>query len=441
MFMENIRQKDLTGQIILKESSLIHERCYSTRHKSGLPIYVIPKKLSTAYALLATRYGSIDNRFRLAGESTFAEVPDGIAHFLEHKMFENENGEDTFARFAKTGANANAYTSFDLTAYLFSCTENFSESLEILLDFVTHPYFTPETVQKEQGIIAQELRMYEDNPSQTVFYNMLKAMYASHPVRINIGGTVESISEITADILYRCYRTFYHLSNMALFVSGDVAPETVIAAADRILPDQAGVPLEIIRGYPAEAAAVSEEFVTASAQVARPLVSIGVKDTEISANPRERMKKALTASIVNDMLFGRTSALYERLYESGLINRKFGGSFSHNKSFSFLSLSAETDQPTEVYKRVKDCALEAVVRPVSEEDFERCKRVLYAGMVMTFESTEDIANSYMEYAFDGGDLLDAVDTVPTLTAADAQQVMRSLFKPESFAVSVVEPLK
>lgn len=179
--MENIQKNSLLGQMHLKESRLIHERCYTMRHASGLPIYVVPKKMSTSYAVLGTRYGSIDNCFRLAGEDTFTRVPDGIAHFLEHKMFENENGEDTFARFARTGANANAYTSFDLTAYLFSCTENFVPSLEILLDFVTQPYFTPETVLKEQGIIGQELRMYEDDPGQTVFYNMLKAMYASHP--------------------------------------------------------------------------------------------------------------------------------------------------------------------------------------------------------------------------------------------------------------------
>ncbi len=439
--MENIQKNSLLGQMHLKESRLIHERCYTMRHASGLPIYVVPKKMSTSYAVLGTRYGSIDNCFRLAGEDTFTRVPDGIAHFLEHKMFENENGEDTFARFARTGANANAYTSFDLTAYLFSCTENFVPSLEILLDFVTQPYFTPETVLKEQGIIGQELRMYEDDPGQTVFYNMLKAMYASHPVRINIGGTVESISGITADILYRCYRTFYHLSNMGLFVSGDVALEEVLEAADRVLPSKAEAPLEIIRGYPEEAASVKEETVTASAQVARPLVCIGVKDTEISTDPQTRMKKALTASIVNDMLFGRTSDLYEQLYEGGLINRKFGGSFAHNKSFSFLELSAETDQPLEVYRRVKECALEAAAKPISEETFERCRRVLYSGLVMMFENTEDIANSYMEYVFDGRDLLDAVDTVPTLTAEDAQRVMQSLFRPECFAVSVVEPLK
>lgn len=186
---------------------------------------------------------------------------------------------------------------------------------------------------------------------------------------------------------------------------------------------------------------MKEETVTASAQVARPLVCIGVKDTEISKDPQTRMKKALTASIVNDMLFGRTSDLYEQLYEGGLINRKFGGSFAHNKSFSFLELSAETDQPLEVYRRVKECALEAAAKPISEETFERCRRVLYSGLVMMFENTEDIANSYMEYVFDGRDLLDAVDTVPTLTAEDAQRVMQSLFRPECFAVSVVEPLK
>lgn len=180
-------------------------------HSSGLRVYVFPKKMSSSYALIATKYGSLENSFKLSTDAEFTTVPEGIAHFLEHKMFENEDGVDTFERFGKTGANANAFTSFDKTAYLFSSTDNFYPSLEILLDFVTHPYFTPETVQKEQGIIAQEIRMYEDNPDTRLYYELLRAMYEKNEVHTEIAGTVESISQITAELLYKCYNTFYKI--------------------------------------------------------------------------------------------------------------------------------------------------------------------------------------------------------------------------------------
>ena len=208
----------MMNNVITKRSEFLKEEYYKYTHKSGLEVYVFPKKLSTTYALFATRYGSIDSRFKLAGDEKFTEMPDGIAHYLEHKLFENPNGEDTFTRYAKYGASANAYTSNTMTAYLFSCTSNFKESLEILLDFVTTPYFTPETVEKEQGIIAQEIRMYDDHPFRRLYHMLLESLYEKHNVRINVAGTVESISHITADILYECYRVFYNLSNMKLIV-------------------------------------------------------------------------------------------------------------------------------------------------------------------------------------------------------------------------------
>ena len=179
------------NNVTTKRNEFLKEEYYTYRHKSGLSVYVFPKKLSTTYALFATRYGSIDSKFKLAGDKDFTTVPDGIAHYLEHKLFENPNGEDTFSRFAKFGASANAYTGNTMTAYLFSCTSNFGESLEVLLDFVKTPYFTPETVEKEQGIIAQEIKMYDDHPFRRLYHMMLEAMYEKHNVLINVAGTVE----------------------------------------------------------------------------------------------------------------------------------------------------------------------------------------------------------------------------------------------------------
>ena len=222
-------------KVSCRESKALRERYYHIEHKSGLNIYVIPKKMSTSYALFATRYGGRDNCFRLEGEAEYTRVPDGIAHFLEHKLFESEDGTDTFERFARLGANANAYTTTDMTAYEFSCTENFDECLSVLLDFVTHPHFTDENVQKEQGIIAQEIRGGEDNPFRRVYYDMLNLLYQKDNVRIEVAGTVASIARITPEYLYRCYNTFYQLSNMALVVCGDVEYEKVISIADEQL--------------------------------------------------------------------------------------------------------------------------------------------------------------------------------------------------------------
>ncbi|MBR7098354.1 MAG: insulinase family protein, partial [Clostridia bacterium] len=217
-------------------SALLREHYYRMEHRSGLPIYVFPKALTTSYALFAVNYGSMDNAFSLSDGQPPVHVPDGIAHFLEHKLFENADGSDSFAHFAAIGADANAYTSYDRTAYLFSTTESFDDALEELLRFVTHPHFTDASIKKEQGIIAEEIRMYEDSPWERSFRILLESMYESCPVRINVCGSEESISKITPTLLYDCYRTFYNPTNMILAVCGDVTPEQIMAVADRALP-------------------------------------------------------------------------------------------------------------------------------------------------------------------------------------------------------------
>ncbi|MBR5817040.1 MAG: insulinase family protein, partial [Clostridia bacterium] len=216
-------------------SARLRESYYLGRHKSGLEVIIIPKKQRTFYATLAAKYGSRDNCFKISPDSDFITVPDGIAHFLEHKLFENEDGSDTFSRFAALGASANAYTSNDMTAYLFSATDNYYESLEVLLDFVTHPYFTAETVAKEMGIIEQELKMYEDNPHRWLYQEIVQSLYHNNTVRLNVGGDVESIHKITHEILYKCYNTFYSLNNMVLIISGDAECERVEEVLDKTL--------------------------------------------------------------------------------------------------------------------------------------------------------------------------------------------------------------
>lgn len=430
--------KMTADNIILKENAFLGEKYYYTKHASGLDIYIFPKDLTTSYALFATRYGSIDNKFKLKSDDEYTVVPDGIAHFLEHKMFENENGEDTFIRYARTGASANAYTSFNMTAYLFSCTERFYDSLEILLDFVSNPYFTPETVEKEQGIIAQEIRMGEDNPGRCIIFDLLKALYEKHTVRLEIAGSVESIGEITADVLYKCYNAFYNLHNMSLCVCGDVSVEKTLETADRLLKPQPD--FDVRSFYEPEKREVAKPYATRKMQVAKPLFNIGIKDTGISADPNERMKKNALISVLNDILFGRAGDFFNELYTEGLISDSFGYWAEHNKSFSFISVSGESDDPDEVYARFKKYIVSKLENGLDHDDFIRCKRVLYSNFIKGFDSTDSIANNFLNYIFDDGDMLDFADIINDITYPDITETFRSMFREECFALATIYPL-
>ncbi|MBQ5746997.1 MAG: insulinase family protein [Clostridia bacterium] len=281
------------------ESSLLKETYYRGIHKSGLETIIIPKNQMTAYALFATRYGSSDSTFKKGDGEGFITVPDGIAHFLEHKLFENEDGSDTFSRFAELGASANAYTSTDMTAYLFSATENYYESLEVLLDFVTHPYFTPETVNKEMGIITEELRMYEDNPYRWLYQELQKLLYVNNTVRIPVGGTEESIREITADILYDCYNTFYNLHNMVLIVCGDVTTEGVEAVMDKVLHVSPDSKPERMRAE--EPRCVKDSYSEKVFPISRPMFNIGLKETDFPDGGDLYIKREFEHSIICEL--------------------------------------------------------------------------------------------------------------------------------------------
>ena len=427
----------MTTEYTTKRNEFLREEYYRFRHKSGLEVCVFPKKLTTSYAIFATRYGSVDNRFRLAGDQDFTTVPDGIAHYLEHKLFENPNGEDTFARFARLGANANAYTSNDMTAYLFSCTDRLYESLGILLDFVTTPYFTPETVEKERGIIAQEIKMYEDHPSRAVYQMMLENLYEKHPVRIDIAGTVGSIKKITADMLYECYRVFYNLSNMVLIVCGDITVDEVNSVCDRYLKEQK--PIEIIRDYPLESPEVFRKYSERRMQASKPLFAIGMKDSSLPSDGFGRMKRYAEFCILNDMIFGKSGGFYNRLYEEGLLSNQFDYGYESSQSFAFNGIYGESSDPDQVFEQAgKVC--EAAKNELPAEDFERSKRALYASMVKCFDSTEEIANSFLSYEISGGDILSYTDILSKITRDEVIELARDIFRPEKYTLAVVKPL-
>lgn len=425
----------------LVENKKIGEKYYHFTHESGLRIYVAPKNHNSTYALFGTKYGSIDSKFKTGGEAEFTTVPDGIAHFLEHKLFENENGIHADQRFAATGASSNAYTAFDKTCYLFSCSDNgekFEKSLEILLDFVTHPYFTEETVKKEQGIIGQEIKMYEDSPAWQVYFQMVANMYQKHSVRLDIAGTIDSISKITADILYKCHSVFYSLSNMALCVAGDVGPEQVKKVADRILAPSKAVDIERFR-YD-EPAGVKKSVTEKKLKVSKPLFHIGIKDPETGLYGRPLAKKCAEADILLNMVFGKSSDFYTRLYNAGKINSKFAAEAEIEPEFSHMVLGGESEDPGCVMEEVMAEFEGKIKNGLDRQDFERFKKAGYAGSVTLFDSTEEIANSMMNCLFRGYDLFELPDIVGSVEFGDIEGLLHRIFKRENFIMSVVNPI-
>jgi len=426
------------NNITVKKDEFLDESYTKICHKSGLDVYVFPKKLTTTFALFATKYGSIDNKFKVKGSEETIEVPNGIAHFLEHKLFDNEDGTDTFSRYAETGANANAFTSFDKTAYLFSCTENFEESLEILLDFVTKPYFTEKSVQKEQGIIGQEIKMGEDNPARCLFFNLLSAMYESHPVQISIAGTVDSIAKIDAELLYKCYNTFYNLHNMVLCVCGDVDCDTVISVCDRVL--EQAEESDIKRVFDDEPNCVQKKRISAKMQIAKPLFEIGVKDNNIPKEPFERLKKATGMAVLNEMIFSKSSKIFNDLYNEGLITSNFDYGYSISESFAFLELSGEADDPEAVYGRIKSYIEDQQKKGLDRKECERAKKVVYADFIKIFDNTEEIAYELMSYLFEDCDLFDYARAVRVLEFDDVSKLLGEMFDDSFFAMSTVFPV-
>ena len=420
-------------------NKLLGESYFSAIHNSGLEVVVIPKKQMTAYALFATRYGSVDNTFKTKKDGDFIKVPDGIAHFLEHKLFENDDGSDTFSRFAELGASANAYTSNDMTAYLFSATENYYESLEVLLDFVTHPYFTEKTVEKEMGIIEQELRMYEDNPYRWLYHGLLESLYVENNVRINVGGTVDSIHEITADILYDCYNTFYNPSNMVLIISGDVELDKVSAVVDKVIPEKKDSFIE--KKVQTEPERVNKEYVEKSFPIAYPMFHIGLKEVDY---PKDDLyiKRELEHSIICELLFGKTSDFYTKLYNEGLINQKFGTSYYASNNWGHFIASGESENPKRVFELIKK-EIELFrngVKEIDKDAFERAKRVLYSSSVQMWNSTTDIAEAFLDYYMAGANMLHLPEVLSTVTIGDIKKRLKVSYNPLLMSMAVAVPL-
>ena len=417
------------------KSERLGESYFEIDHPSGLKILVYPKKnYAATYAVFGTRYGSIDTEFRLNGEEKFTCVPEGIAHFLEHKLFESED-LDAFERYAKTGASANAYTSFDKTCYLFSCTGKFQESLEILLDFVTHPYFTEKTVQKEQGIIGQEIQMCRDEAGWEALFSLLRAMYKTHPVRIDIAGTVESIAEITPELLYKCYEPFYNFSNMVLCVAGNVTPDEVLSVADRLLKPQK--PIRIERKFHREPREVAESYTEETLSVAFPIFSLGFK--EAVETPERSLREILISDIILEAVAGKTSAFYSELLEAGLINTSFESEYFCGYGYAAWIFTGESPDGREVQKRITARIRALQESGISKADFERIRKKLYGRSIMQFNDIDGIANAMVSAYFCKEGLFDETEILQSLTLDEVNARLRTALQTDCASLSVIKP--
>ena len=419
----------------------LQEELYFEKLDNGLAVYILPKfGFNKTYATFTTKYGSIDNHFLPLGKTEPVKVPDGIAHFLEHKMFEKEDG-DVFQQFSRQGASANAFTSFTRTAYLFSSTSEVEKNLETLMNFVQEPYFTESTVEKEKGIIGQEITMYEDNPDWRLYFGLIENMYNNHPVKIDIAGTIPSITDITKDMLYECYQTFYHPSNMLLFVVGPVQPEQIMKfikenQAKKDFKEQ----MEIKRIFEGEPAPVAQAKKVLKMNVQTSKCLVGIKAANVNQMGKQMLKNELTTNVLLDLMFSKSSENYNRLYNEGLIDESFSFDYTQENGFGFAMVGGDTSNPDKLAETIKSMFFEATKGTAfTEESLNRAKKKKIGTFLRAINSPEYIANQFTRYAFNEMDLFAVVPTLESITLEDVKKAASEVISEERFSVCQVVP--
>lgn len=421
---------------------LLGETLYQQTLPNGLTVSLLPKAdYHKTYAVLTTNYGSIDDLFIPLGQSDYVQMPAGIAHFLEHKMFDKKDG-DIFEAFSRQGASANAFTSFTRTSYLFSATNQIKTNLLTLLDFVQQPYFTAASVAKEKGIIGQEIEMYEDDPNWRLFFGIIGNLYPKHPIHHDIAGTVESIAQITPAQLYSAYQTFYQPSNMNLFVIGHFDPETIMTAISanqqrKTFPE----PTIIHRQFPEEDASGHDiiPYRVTELPVQRGKSIVGIKGLTAVSQDRAGLKYRTALNLLFDMLFGDSSRNYLRLYDQGIVDDTFGYELDMERTFHFATFSGDTDHPQQLSDAVIKLLENAADNPdLNEKRLALVKKEAIGSALQSLNSLEYIANSYSGNHFGTASLFDLVPIISEVTLADIQSALRRFVRHEAFSVFHIE---
>jgi predicted Zn-dependent peptidase len=408
---------------------MIAETVYSKKLANGLTVFLLAKpEMSKTYGLFSTDYGSIDQKFIPIGEDSETTVPEGVAHFLEHKLFEKED-RDVFADFGRQGASPNAYTSFTKTAYLFSATDQIEKNVQTLIDFVQDPYFSVQSVEKEKGIIAQEIKMYDDQPDWQSFMGTIKSMFRNHPVNIDIAGTVDSINAITKDDLYTCYNTFYHPENMILFIAGNFDAKKMMEGIEENQSAKTFKPMnEIRRFYPEEPAQIAEKETRINMPVSIPKCTIGIKENTAALQPEAFLKRDLLQSMVLDYYFSKGGPFYQELYNASLIDDSFYFEASLEKNYGYSLIGGNTHQPDAFADKVKQQLLSTNHASLSEETFARMKKKKIGQLLRAMNSLEFIAGKSIHYHTLGIDFFELIPSIHALKLGDANLFIKNWIK-------------
>lgn len=416
----------------------IKEKAYIEDLDNGLKVIIVPKKESTKkFVIWGTRFGSIDNKFILPETGEEVTVPDGVAHFLEHKMFEQPDGTNSLDTMMALGLDANAYTTNDHTAYLFECSEdeNFYKGLDELMDYVQSPYYTNENVEKEKGIIGQEIMMYDDDPGFQLYLNTLKCLYSKCPIRIDIAGSIDSIAPINPDILYKCYNTFYNPSNMVLVVCGNFEPQNILEEIKKRLKPSKNIG-EIHRIYEEEPKEINEKHMEKSMSVSMPIFMIGIKDKIV--NPSERVRRHMAIEVILNLLIGKSSNLYKKLYEEQILLGEADSEYEFSNQYAHILISGQSNNP----QLVQDMLITEIEKLKNKgfviEDFERMKRKIYGEFVTEFNDVASISRMFLADTVKQINSFDYVDEYDNITMEYAKELLNEVFVEDKMVLSVIK---
>ncbi|HHU56421.1 MAG TPA: insulinase family protein [Acholeplasmataceae bacterium] len=398
----------------------INEVLYSHKLSNGLKVFVVPKEnFTSVYATFVTHFGSINNRFIPYGEEKYVEVPLGVAHFLEHKMFEMEDGKDAIQLFADLGAEANAFTDYEQTAYIATTTTNTKEVINLLIDFVQTPVFIEESIKKEQGIITQELMMYLDRPSSRAHVGIMQNMFRESPIREDIVGTKESIAAINKEVLNKCYNTFYHPSNMMLMVVGNVDPEVIIKTVEENQNRKVfNPPKDITKEIIIEDNQVNIPSSSITMDIVMPKVAIGIKLPHIEYEPNQLMVDELKIKMILENTFGVSSSNYQEMLDKEIFNTGFSYSVTLSHYYNYIIITANTLKPEEFKNYIKEKILGLQNFSIDEEEFMQMKRALIGSFIKSYNHLDFIAHAYIDYKVKNCDLFNTLSLLENIKSSD-----------------------
>ena len=419
------------------ENNRVQEKVYIEKMENGITVMIFPRKnIQKKYIIWGTKFGSIDNHFISPEDTEETEVPDGIAHYLEHKLFEQENGKNSLDVLSSLGVDANAYTSNSLTAYLYECSDNFYKALDEFMNYVQNPYFTDENVEKERGIIEQEIMMYDDYPEWKLYMNAIKCMYAKNPIRIDVAGTKESIAKISKENLYKIYNTFYRLDNMVLILAGDFEVKDILKEIkSRITLPRNKV--EIKRIYPEEPKEIFKKQEEAEMEISLPCFMIGYKD---KIQKERFVKKDLAIDIIFYLILGKSSNLYQKLYNAGLLYSELTYDYEFSQNYAHLLIQGQSNNPEEVIENIKEEFEKFKVTGFKEEDFLRAKKKLYGEYIKEYNDIAVVANNLLSDYIKGINPFMYFEEFNILTKEEVEEILKEVLVEENRVTSIIKPI-